>query len=206
MMGIAKEMIRGNRHDVNNPFRWARVRLNLPGMRDYDPSTARVSKQRESGAIASDLFVYVDDLRVTGSTEEDCRAAMRQTGFTLGYLGIQDAARKRRPPMQAPGAWAGAVFDTRNGVSITVTKDLRLSCDKLVEVRVREIHKRLVIKLCAKLGCCKVNWCEAEIVGSFSISFIPSRRYPWVWYRGEGSRIHSWLDMTHIALLLFVPK
>ena len=31
--------------------------------------------------------------------------------------------------------------------------DLRLSCDKLVKARVREIHKRLVIKLCAKIRC-----------------------------------------------------
>jgi hypothetical protein len=30
----------------------------------------------------------------------------------LQYLGIQEASRKRRPPTQSPGAWAGGVFRT----------------------------------------------------------------------------------------------
>jgi hypothetical protein len=32
----------------------------------------------------------------------------------LQYLGIQDAPRKRRPPLLNPGAWVGSVFITTN--------------------------------------------------------------------------------------------
>jgi hypothetical protein len=37
----------------------------------------------------------------------------------LGYLGIENAARKTRPPSQTPGAWAGILVET-NGTTITV--------------------------------------------------------------------------------------
>ena len=37
----------------------------------------------------------------------------RQVASRLQYLGIQDAPRKRRPPSQTPGAWAGSVFSTK---------------------------------------------------------------------------------------------
>jgi hypothetical protein len=66
-MGVAEEMIRGERKDPNNVFRWDYVRLNLPGSAGYNPSKAWVSKIRiEDGRIASDLFIFVDDLRPTG--------------------------------------------------------------------------------------------------------------------------------------------
>jgi hypothetical protein len=56
-MAFAEEMIFGDRHDPRNPYRWDRIRLNLPGQRDYDPSLPWVSKVRkEDGRIASDLF------------------------------------------------------------------------------------------------------------------------------------------------------
>jgi hypothetical protein len=42
---------------------------------------------------------------------EGWEAAKRVSGV-LAYLGIQDAARKRREPRQDPGAWAGAVLRT----------------------------------------------------------------------------------------------
>ena len=122
-MGVVEEVIRGNRHDPTNPFRWSRVRLNLPGLEGYDPGMAWVSKLTEEGAVAADLFVYVDDLRVTAETEDSCRRAMRHTCSILGHLGVQDAARKRRPPSREPGAWAGAVFRTGGSVCVTVTQE-----------------------------------------------------------------------------------
>ena len=36
----------------------------------------------------------------------------------LSYLGLQDAARKRRMGSQRPGAWAGSAVSTDNGVVI----------------------------------------------------------------------------------------
>jgi hypothetical protein len=39
-------------------------------------------------------------------------------------LGIQDSPRKRRPPSQIPGAWAGSVFSTKDSkVTKSATKE-----------------------------------------------------------------------------------
>jgi hypothetical protein len=117
-MTFAEEVILGDPRDKTNPFRWDRVRLNLPGQRGYDPSLPWVSKVRtthqpgERETIASDVFIYVDDIRVTGPTEVEGWEAAKRVSGVLTYLGIQDAARKRREPRQDPGAWAGAVLRT----------------------------------------------------------------------------------------------
>jgi len=42
----------------------------------------------------------------------------------LNYLGLQDAARKRRDPSQQPGPWAGSVVGIEDGmVYVTVTQE-----------------------------------------------------------------------------------
>jgi hypothetical protein len=48
-MGHAKEQILGDPKDSLNVFQWEEVRLNLPGMAEYDPSKAWVAKAREDG-------------------------------------------------------------------------------------------------------------------------------------------------------------
>jgi len=108
----AAESIFGDPSDLDNPFQWDHVELNLPGSASYDPSKPWVCKIRLDGSIACDLFIYVDDLRPTGGTEEDCWKATRRTGSRCSYLGIQDASRKRRSPSQTPGAWAGSIIRT----------------------------------------------------------------------------------------------
>ena len=65
---ISEEVIRGDRHNTNvgadgkeeNPFQWKSIRLNLPGP-GYDPSLSWVSKLREDGRLACDVFTFVDD-------------------------------------------------------------------------------------------------------------------------------------------------
>ena len=54
----------GRRTDGANPFAWATVRLNLPGSACYDPSLPWVSKVRQDGQIACDMYVYIDDAGV----------------------------------------------------------------------------------------------------------------------------------------------
>jgi hypothetical protein len=44
--------------------------------------------------IAADLFIYVDDARVTGASHLECWAAQQKVAAGLSKLGIQDAARK----------------------------------------------------------------------------------------------------------------
>ena len=56
------KIILGDRLDAQNAFCWHHVRLNLPGLIDYDASIAWVSNVRTDDWLASDLLIYVDDL------------------------------------------------------------------------------------------------------------------------------------------------
>jgi hypothetical protein len=93
-MGYAEEVMRGNRLDGSNVFRWDRVWLNLPGSEIYRPDLSWVSKVRDSdGRVAAAVFLsFVDDLRHKGPTKRDAWKAAQKAGSTLSYLGLQDAS------------------------------------------------------------------------------------------------------------------
>jgi hypothetical protein len=122
---VAKEVIRGDRRRKTNAFRWDEVRLNLPGSKDYDTRLPWVSKIRlDDGKIAADVFIYVDDARVTGPSEEECWKATWQAASIVNSLGIQEAARKNRWGTRKPGAWAGSIVEaTDEGVYVTVSQE-----------------------------------------------------------------------------------
>ena len=122
----AEEMARGDPKDPKNPLHYTEVRLNLPGMPNYDPTHPHVYKW--NGAVervAGDVVTFVDDTRVCGYSKENAWQVVRRVASILQYLGIQDAPRKRRPPSQSPGAWAGSlqsVEDKTVGISVTQAK------------------------------------------------------------------------------------
>jgi hypothetical protein len=119
----AHEWIYGHKDAENNIFRWKALKLNLPGQKDYNPSLLWVQKEREDGTLASELLCYVDDERVTGSTELEAWIAGQHVSSGCAYLGLQDAARKRRPPSQTPGSWAGSdVHTTHDRVSVLLSQ------------------------------------------------------------------------------------
>jgi hypothetical protein len=92
-MLVAKEVILGDRTNASNVFRWDAVQMNLPGSPEYDPSLPWLSKIRvEDGKIAADLFIYVDDVRVTGNSAKECDAATRRAASVANDLG------SRTPP------------------------------------------------------------------------------------------------------------
>jgi hypothetical protein len=99
---VADEVIGGNHADGKNVFEWVRIRLNLPGDRNYDPSLPWVSKVKADGRIAADFFTFVDDLRPTGPGRRECWRAARRAANILNSLGIQDTPRKR---------WDDPLFD-----------------------------------------------------------------------------------------------
>ena len=141
-MLVVKEVILGNRRDSENVFRWDEVRMNLLGSETYDPTLPWVWKIRsEDGKIAADLFIYVDDVRLTGSSAEECRQAGRRTASVANSLGIQDAARKRRFGCQRPGAWAGSVVETsKEGVFDTVSQEKWDKCTRCIGDIVGELN------------------------------------------------------------------
>jgi hypothetical protein len=85
VMSVADEVIKGDCRNDGNIFQWIRVRLNLPGNRDYDPNIPWVSKVRKDGKIAADLFTFVDDLRPTGPGGKVCWQAARRAASTLNW-------------------------------------------------------------------------------------------------------------------------
>jgi hypothetical protein len=103
--------------------------------------------------IASDLLAFVDDLRASGLSVEEAWQVARQVASRLQYLGIQDAPRKRRPPSQSPGAWAGGVFSTKScKVTKCVTQDKwdkgkRLIDELVCESKLDPLHDFLYKRL-----------------------------------------------------------
>jgi hypothetical protein len=142
-MLVVKEVILGDRLDPENVFRWDKIRMNLPGSETYDPRLPWVSKVRlEDGKIAADLFIYVDDVRLTGSSSKECREAGRRAASVANSLGIQDAARKRRFGSQRPGAWAGSVVETsQEGVFVTVSQEKWDKCKRYIGDIVEELNR-----------------------------------------------------------------
>ena len=64
--------------------------------------------------VAADFCQYIDDIRASGATYEECWQAARRVASVLQYLGLQDAARKVRPPVQDGSTWAGSVVATHS--------------------------------------------------------------------------------------------
>jgi len=121
---FAEMFIRGDRHDQTNVLRWDRVVLNLPGSPGYSPSLSWLYKVRCDGSLASDFLIYVDDVRTRGCSAEDCRLVSCQVASMINFLGLQDAACKRREPSLTRGAWAGSIVKLSDGfVSVAISQE-----------------------------------------------------------------------------------
>ena len=100
----AEEFACGNPLDESKALRYDWVVLNLPGMPEFDPSKPNVMKWNDMvDRLAGDVITFVDDLRASGYDRENAWRVARQITSRLQYLGIQDAARKRRPFSQSGG-------------------------------------------------------------------------------------------------------
>ena len=121
---IARRLILGDRHDHSNPFHWSAVRLNQPGDIDYQSNLPWIMQVRHDGDLAVAVCQYIDDLRTCARDERLAWRASSRIGKVLGFLGLQDAARKRREPSQTPGAWSGAtVTSDKDNVFQSVTNE-----------------------------------------------------------------------------------
>jgi len=108
-------------------MRWDEVRLNLPGMTDYNPALPKVYKlDLVSNRLAATICSYVDDVRTAAATKEACDNMSHTVAAKVNYLGQQDAARKQESASKTLGVWAGASMETNaaQGVfaSISVEK------------------------------------------------------------------------------------
>lgn len=133
-VGYAIEWVLGDRSNPDNIFGWETVELNLPGMDHYDPSRAWVARRRKDGKLAVTIVIFVDNLRIIGNTQDEVWRACRDVISKLNYLGIQDAARKRRQRSLTPGAWAGCVIRTGDeDVTVMVSEEKWLKMRDMVK-------------------------------------------------------------------------
>jgi hypothetical protein len=140
-MLFAEDAMRGDSKDPKNVFHWDKVLLNLPGSEQYDPSRPWVYKVKPDGTPAADFFFYVDDNRTTGKDEKEAWLAARRVASVCSYLGIQDAARKRRKASKTPGAWAGAVVSTDDeGVYVSVSQEKWDKAKQMVKDTIAEVN------------------------------------------------------------------
>jgi len=119
---LAEEFIRGNEKETNNPLRWDRVILNMIGNSDFNPSLPNVFKwNAKAQRMAGEIKAYVDDLRALGWSLEHAWQIAHLIASRLQFLGIQDAARKRRIDQ---GPWAGAIYIcNETSIQKTVTQE-----------------------------------------------------------------------------------
>ena len=125
---VVEQMIRGNRKSWRNIFGWKKVILNLLDKNSYDPSMPWVYKVGLNSEIAADLHFYIDDGRPTAGTAKDNWIFTQRVCQILGYLGIQDACRKRTAPSQESGERTGTSVDSSRGLAtmfVSVKKWLR---------------------------------------------------------------------------------
>ena len=65
----ARGVVRGDRSDSYNPFRWDKIRLNLPGDPSYPPKIPWMSKVWGGAQeLAAYFTTYVDDYRVASGS------------------------------------------------------------------------------------------------------------------------------------------
>jgi hypothetical protein len=123
-MQYVEDVVRGDRHDAHNIFRWDHVQTNLPGSPRYNPAFPWVYKVRADNTPACDFLFYVDDNRTVGNSKAEAWEAARRVACICNHLGIQDAPRKRREPSQIPGAWAGVMVSTDElGVYVATSQE-----------------------------------------------------------------------------------
>lgn len=146
---LAEEFIRGNHRESKNPLRWDSIKINLIGDKNFNPTFPNVYKWDErKKRIAGDLIAYVDDLRSIGYSMEDAWQITRRVCSHIQYLGIQDAARKRRVD---EGPWAGGVYSTSHSkVTKSVTEEKwnkgKVLIDSLLEDMEKDPSKPLEYK------------------------------------------------------------
>jgi len=83
----------------------------------------------------------VDDIRTGAASESLAWKTSRRVASWINYLGQQDAPRKRRPPSQTPGAWAGAMCFAKPemGLFVTCSEEKWLKGKKWVDTWWKEV-------------------------------------------------------------------
>ena len=100
----ASEVVRGDRSDPDNPFRWDKIMLNLPRDLSHPPRTPWMSKLRGGNQYLAAYFTtYMYDSIVAAGSEKEAQRASRRVGSIWKYLGLQYSPQKRSMDGQGGG-------------------------------------------------------------------------------------------------------
>eukprot|EP00536_Pseudo-nitzschia_multiseries_P006884 jgi/Psemu1/16373/gm1.16373_g len=150
----AKHIVLGDPCGLSNLYMWDQVHLNLQGMESYDPTQPWISKLQSDGLHTAEITQYMNDTQITVPTEDLAWECSGKMAKGLCWLGLQEAARKRRSSSHKPDAWAGTtVFTNSRRVNILDkhTKarypDLEAKSEKDEKPSVEKIHHK-TLKLC----------------------------------------------------------
>ena len=125
---LAEEFVRGKQDDPDNPLRWDEIKLNMIGEENFNPTFPNVYKwDYRKNRISGELIAYVDDLRALGFSLEHSWLIATRVCTYLQYLGIQDAARKRRVD---EGPWAGGLYSVSSTGEIGQSKKAHIKTKK----------------------------------------------------------------------------
>ena len=166
----------GDRWDRSNPFCWERVIYNLLGTKGYRPRLPWVMKVQFDGQLACEVYVYVDNGRVTGHCRKLCREKVRRFILVCSKRVFQDATKKRAFPADNPGPWTGTVCPTSGGGIIdTVSQEKWKKAQLLVGELAEMVEKASVVEEqeCKAEGRTIVQMAEA---GDFSKKAKVSRQ------------------------------
>jgi hypothetical protein len=115
-MQRAVEYAKWDPSNQENQLVFAEIRLNLPCAEDYDHTKPRVTKVDSQGRIVGNCCMFCNEGRTIGQNEMQCSMCQQRIVSQIQCMGIQDAARKRRPGSQQDRAWAGTIAFTGKGV------------------------------------------------------------------------------------------
>ena len=91
--------------------------------KNYIPSNAWVSKVSKDGNVASEVFMYLDDVWLLGWCDRECWNATKLFDSKCNYLGIQDAPRKSKEPYQIQGSWVGSIIHKSYGLEGILSRE-----------------------------------------------------------------------------------
>ena len=144
-----EEFLLGNPQLMSNPLKYSSVCINLPRTGEYKRGKYWYSVLDQWGELTSILYIYVDIERIHAVSERKAWAAAHQVAMRKDYLGIQDAARKRRPPYQIEGAWIGSIVRNNDkDIGIMVSKDIWANMKKIVLRFQAQVLENLEVDLC----------------------------------------------------------
>lgn len=92
---VTTRFVLGDLDNSTNAFQWSSILENPPCLSTYNASKVKLKKWRFDGMTASEIAIYVDDLRLIAGSH---------VAKGLSWLGPQDAAQKRHMGSQRLGA------------------------------------------------------------------------------------------------------